>query len=83
MYSFDHAGWRMYLISPFVVVFLILPLLLLIYLYICALCLFVYRRRHKIIDAFYYQNVWEGYRRTVAAFWAGHGFIWHGVYYFA
>ena len=30
------------------------------------------------MDAFYYRNVWEGYRRMVAAFWAGHGYIWHG-----
>ncbi|CAK8690738.1 unnamed protein product [Clavelina lepadiformis] len=70
-------GWRVFLLSPFVITFLILPMLLVLYLYFCALLLFVYRRRHSIMDAFH-QTAWDGYRQTIAAFWSGHGWIWHG-----
>nr|XP_009862213.2 transmembrane protein 68-like [Ciona intestinalis] len=71
-------GWRLYLFSPFVITFFILPMLLVVYLYLSALLLFVYHRRHSIIDAFHHRDLWEGYRRTMAAFWGGHGWIWHG-----
>lgn len=73
------TGWRLYVMSPFVVTFFILPMLLIIYLYLSALLLFVYRRRKPIIDAFHQRNIWEGYRQTMAAFWSGHGWIWHGM----
>ena len=71
-------GWRIYLLSPLVVTFLILPMLVVVYIYLSALLLFVYRRRHSIIDAFHNQTVWEGYRKIIATFWSGHGWIWHG-----
>nr|CAB3267114.1 transmembrane protein 68-like [Phallusia mammillata] len=71
-------GWRIYLLSPFVILFFVLPMLLVVYLYLSALLLFVYHRRHSIYEAFHNHNVWEGYKQTIATFWTGHGRIWHG-----
>ena len=73
------AGWRYYAWSPIVIMF-VLPLLLIVYLYLSALLLFVYRRRKPILDAFHHRNIWEGYRRTMAVLWSGHGWIWHGIF---
>ena len=68
----------MYILSPFVIIFIIFPMLLIVYLYLAALWLFVYRQRSSIINAFHERDAWEGYRSTVAALWSGHGWIWHG-----
>ena len=62
------------------IVFLILPLLLIVYLYLSALLLFTYRQRKPILDAFHRRDLWEGCRRTMAVLWSGHGWIWHGIF---
>jgi len=76
--DFYLPGWRLVVFSPIIIIFFILPCLLVIYLYICSLLLYVYRKRRPIIDAFSNHNVWEGYKQMVAAFWSGHGSVWHG-----
>ena len=53
-------------------------MLLIVYLYLSALLLFTYRWRKPLIDAFHRRDIWEGYRKTMAILWSGHGWIWHG-----
>nr|XP_039257578.1 transmembrane protein 68-like [Styela clava] len=71
-------GWKLVVLSPFVITFIILPTFVVLYLYIGALLLYIYRRRHAIYEGFHQHNVWEGYKKMIAAMWSGHGWIWHG-----
>lgn len=76
----DHylPGWKLVVLSPFVICFIILPTLVLIYTYISALLLYLYRRRHKIYEGYHNHSLMEGHKKMMAALWSGHGWIWHG-----
>jgi len=55
----------------------LLPLLILVFLYISALIVHIYRFWHSIKDA-YARDVWEGARHAVSTMWCTLGCIWHG-----
>ncbi|KAL1115219.1 hypothetical protein AAG570_007250 [Ranatra chinensis] len=62
---------------PLVVTFM-LPLVILALFYMTAVILYIYKlHRQRILDA-YETDIWDGARKTVAALWDAHGWIWHG-----
>lgn len=73
----DYIKWVLWVIYPIILSFL-LPLLLLVFIYGSALFLQLYRRRHRLRDA-YARDFWNGARNTLAAVWEGQGRIWHGT----
>ncbi|XP_068605285.1 DGAT1/2-independent enzyme synthesizing storage lipids [Brachionichthys hirsutus] len=68
--------YLLWVFTPLVIVF-ILPFLIVILLYLSILFLHVYKRKNQLREA-YYNNLWDGARKTLAVLWDGHGAIWHG-----
>lgn len=65
-----------WLFLPVFIVF-VLPVLLLFFIYGCAIFLHVYGWRHRIREA-YASSYWDGARTSIASFWDAVGWIWHG-----
>ncbi|XP_060605881.1 monoacylglycerol/Diacylglycerol O-acyltransferase-like [Ruditapes philippinarum] len=72
----EYWKWVAWMIYPVIISFL-LPLIIPICLYCCAIFLHVYQYRRRLRDA-YAQDFWGGARNTVAVFWEAQGRIWHG-----
>ncbi|KAL4235744.1 Transmembrane protein 68 [Mactra antiquata] len=72
----EYWKWVAWLIYPVIISFL-LPLVIPICLYCCAIFLHVYQYRHRLRDA-YAVDFWGGAKKTVAVFWEAQGRIWHG-----
>lgn len=72
----EYWKWVAWLIYPVVLSFL-LPLVIPVCLYCCAIFLHVYQYRCRLRDA-YAHDFWDGAKNTVAVFWEAQGRIWHG-----
>ncbi|KAM4551876.1 DGAT1/2-independent enzyme synthesizing storage lipids isoform 2-T3 [Odontesthes bonariensis] len=68
--------YLLWVFTPLVIVFIV-PFLIVILLYLSILFLHVYKRKNQLREA-YYNNLWDGARKTLATLWDGHGAIWHG-----
>ncbi|CAD5226860.1 unnamed protein product [Bursaphelenchus xylophilus] len=74
--DWDYMEYLFWVFLPVFIVF-ILPVLLLLFIYGCAIFLHIYGWRHRIIEA-YASSYWDGARTSIASFWDGVGWIWHG-----
>ncbi|XP_052776723.1 transmembrane protein 68-like [Mya arenaria] len=72
----EYWKWVGWLIYPVILSFL-LPLIIPIFLYCCAIFLHVYQYRQRLHEA-YVHDFWDGAKKTVAVFWEAQGRIWHG-----
>lgn len=72
----QYASFLFWLFTPIVVTF-VLPVLIVIFLYGCAIFVHIYRLRHRIQSA-YHKDIWNGARTGIASFWDAHGALWHG-----
>ncbi|XP_065199999.1 DGAT1/2-independent enzyme synthesizing storage lipids [Planococcus citri] len=73
-FDLDLAVW---LLAPLVISFL-LPLLIVLLFYITAIILYIYKLHKDTIREAYESHFWDGARKTVAALWDAHGWLWHG-----
>ncbi|XP_074604559.1 DGAT1/2-independent enzyme synthesizing storage lipids [Brevipalpus obovatus] len=75
----DYARWLIWLLTPIIITFL-LPLTLLLFLYLSALFLHIYRHRYRLStvkQAVERGDYWHGARQMLAIFWDAHGWIYH------
>uniref|UniRef100_A0A023F8P3 Putative phosphate acyltransferase n=1 Tax=Triatoma infestans TaxID=30076 RepID=A0A023F8P3_TRIIF len=72
----DFTLWLTWLLTPLIITFL-LPLVILLLFYLTAIILYIYKYRDRLRNA-YEQDFWDGARKTVAALWDAHGWVWHG-----
>ncbi|XP_023720361.1 transmembrane protein 68 isoform X3 [Cryptotermes secundus] len=73
----DFTLWLTWMLTPLIITFL-LPLIIVLLLYLSALNFYVYKlHRHRLRHA-YETDFWDGARKTAAAVWDAHGWIWHG-----
>lgn len=74
----DFTLWLWWCLAPLLITFL-LPLLIVFLLYLTALILYIYKWHWKRLkDTLERGDRWEAGRKTVAAIWDAHGWIWHG-----
>uniref|UniRef100_A0A914I8X8 Phospholipid/glycerol acyltransferase domain-containing protein n=1 Tax=Globodera rostochiensis TaxID=31243 RepID=A0A914I8X8_GLORO len=74
-----HLGYLEYivwLLLPIFIVF-VLPIVFLFFSYGCVIFLRIYKHRNRIREA-YASSVWDGARASIASFWEGVGYLWHG-----
>lgn len=72
----DFLSWLVWLFTPVVVSFLF-PALLMIFIYLSALFLRIYRYRNRLKDACS-RDFWVGARHVLATAWDALGWVWHG-----
>ncbi|CAB0010532.1 unnamed protein product [Nesidiocoris tenuis] len=72
----DVTLWISWALMPLMVTFL-LPLVILLLLYTSAIILYIYKYKEPLRNA-YETDFWDGARKTIAALWDAHGWIWHG-----
>ncbi|XP_025830173.1 transmembrane protein 68 isoform X2 [Agrilus planipennis] len=74
----DFTLWLSWLLTPLVITFL-LPLVIVFLLYTTALILYIYKLHWNTLRSTYATGGrWDAARKTVAAIWDAHGWIWHG-----
>jgi len=84
----DYMLWIKWLLSPIIITFVILPLIILILIYVSSLSLYIYQAHRKRLirkvtsvveqgeisaDLF-----WAAGREIVATLWDAHAWLWHG-----
>jgi len=84
----DYMLWIKWLLSPIIITFVILPLLILILIYVSSLSLYIYRAHRKrlirkVTSAVEQGEIsadlfWAAGRETVATLWDAHAWLWHG-----
>ncbi|KAK9510885.1 hypothetical protein O3M35_005571 [Rhynocoris fuscipes] len=72
----DFTLWLTWLLTPLIITFM-LPLVILILFYLTTIILYIYKYRDRLRNA-YEHDFWDGARKTVAALWDAHGWVWHG-----
>ncbi|XP_014242341.1 transmembrane protein 68 [Cimex lectularius] len=72
----DFTLWLSWMLMPLILTFL-LPMVILALFYTTAVILYVYKYWDRLKYA-YENDFWDGARKTVAALWDAHGWIWHG-----
>lgn len=78
----DFTLWLWWCLAPLLITFL-LPLIIVFLLYLTALILYIYKWHWKRLkDTLERGDRWEAGRKTVAAIWDAHGWIWHGKDFF-
>jgi len=79
----DYMLWLRWLVSPLFLTFVILPSLILVFIYITAIVLYIYRaHRRRLIsrmqDYVEQGDFWTAGRELVATLWDAHAWLWHG-----
>jgi len=84
----DYMLWIKWLLSPIILTFVILPLVLLLLIYVSSLTLYIYRAHRKRLIrkvASYVEQgeistdlFWAAGREAVATLWDAHAWLWHG-----
>lgn len=74
--DWDYLEYLAWLFLPLILCFL-LPVILLLFIYGCAVFLHIYGLRNRIREA-YASSLWDGARISIASFWDAVGHIWHG-----
>nr|CAD7456934.1 unnamed protein product [Timema tahoe] len=70
------SQWVIWLLAPLLVTFL-LPLIIVFLFYLTALILYIYKLHRDRLRHAYETDFWDGARKSVAAVWDAHGWIWH------
>ncbi|KAJ9589681.1 hypothetical protein L9F63_017125 [Diploptera punctata] len=73
----DFTLWLTWMLAPLLITFL-LPLIIVFLLYLTGLILYIYKLHGNRLRHAYETDFWDGARKTVAAVWDAHGWIWHG-----
>ena len=68
--------YLLWLFLPIIIAFL-LPVFLLVFIYACVIFIHIYQFRNRIREA-YASSYWDGARASIASFWDGVGWLWHG-----
>ncbi|XP_067005399.1 DGAT1/2-independent enzyme synthesizing storage lipids [Anabrus simplex] len=66
-----------WLLAPLLLTF-ILPLVIFFMFYMNAVILYIYKLHRERLRHAYETDIWDGARKTIAAFWDAHGWLWHG-----
>ena len=79
----DYAIFIKWLMSPIILMFVILPCVILLLIYISALVLYIYkvhRRRliRRLTEYAEQGDLMRGGREIVATIWDSHAWLWHG-----
>lgn len=84
----DYMLWIKWLLSPIILTFVILPVLLVVLIYVSSLSLYIYRAHRKRLIrkvASYVEQgeisfdlFWSAGREAVATLWDAHAWLWHG-----
>jgi len=79
----DYMLWIRWLLSPIFLCFVILPSLILVFIYISAIILYIYRIHrlrllNRIQDSVGQGDFWTAGREIVATLWDAHAWLWHG-----
>jgi len=84
----DYMLWIKWLLSPIILTFVILPMVLLTLIYVSSLSLYIYRAHRKRLIrkvASYVEQgeissdlFWSAGREAVATLWDAHAWLWHG-----
>ncbi|XP_070555922.1 DGAT1/2-independent enzyme synthesizing storage lipids-like isoform X2 [Ptychodera flava] len=74
--DFDLIKWLIWLFTPIIVMF-VLPVVIVVFLYGCAVFCHIYKSRHRLVDA-YSRGFWDGARDSISTFWEAQASIWHG-----
>ncbi|XP_075231267.1 DGAT1/2-independent enzyme synthesizing storage lipids isoform X2 [Lycorma delicatula] len=73
----DFTLWLTWLLAPVIITFL-LPLVIVLLFYVTGVILYIYKFHRERLRHAYETDFWDGARKTVAAIWDAHGWIWHG-----
>ncbi|RZF33317.1 hypothetical protein LSTR_LSTR007662 [Laodelphax striatellus] len=73
----DFTLWLTWLLAPLLITFL-LPLVIVLLLYLTASIMYIYKFHRDRLHHAYEVDIWHGARKTCAAIWDAHGWIWHG-----
>lgn len=73
----DFTLWLTWMLAPLLITFL-LPLIIALLLYLTGLILYIYKLHGNRLRHAYETDFWDGARKTIAAVWDAHGWIWHG-----
>jgi len=79
----DYMLWIKWLMSPIIITFVILPLIILLLIYISSLYLYIYKAHRKrlirrLTEYVEQGDFWLGGREIVATLWDAHAWLWHG-----
>lgn len=69
--------WLTWLLAPLLLAFL-LPMVIFFMFYMNAVILYIYKLHRERLRHAYETDFWDGARKTIAALWDAHGWIWHG-----
>lgn len=74
----DYSLWVSWLLTPLVITFL-LPLMIVVLIYTTSLIFYIYKLHWTTLrTSLRTGDKWQTARRTAAALWDAHGWIWHG-----
>lgn len=84
----DYMLWVKWLLSPIILTFVILPLILLTLIYVSSLSLYIYQAHRKRLirkvggwveqGEISFDLFWAAGREAVATLWDAHAWLWHG-----
>lgn len=79
----DYMLWIKWLMSPIIITFVILPLVILLLIYVSSLYLYIYKAHRKrlirrLTEYVEQRDFWSGGREIVATIWDAHAWLWHG-----
>ncbi|XP_049789246.1 transmembrane protein 68 isoform X2 [Schistocerca nitens] len=69
--------WLTWLLAPLLLTFM-LPLVVFLMFYMNAVILYIYKLHRERLRHAYETDFWDGARKTIAALWDAHGWLWHG-----
>ncbi|XP_049764061.1 transmembrane protein 68 [Schistocerca cancellata] len=69
--------WLTWLLAPLLLTFM-LPLVIFLMFYMNAVILYIYKLHRERLRHAYETDFWDGARKTIAALWDAHGWLWHG-----
>lgn len=74
----DFTLWLSWMLAPLLITFL-LPFMIVILLYFTSLVFYIYKLHwHTLRRTYGTEGKWDAARKTAAAIWDAHGWIWHG-----
>uniref|UniRef100_A0A7E4W3Z6 PlsC domain-containing protein n=2 Tax=Panagrellus redivivus TaxID=6233 RepID=A0A7E4W3Z6_PANRE len=75
-WDLEYLEYLLWLFLPIFIAF-VLPIFILFFIYGSVIFLHVYGLRNRIREA-YASSYWDGARTSIASFWDGVGYLWHG-----
>jgi len=84
--DYNYVLWLNWLLTPVIICFVILPLFILVFIYVSAIVLYIYRahrnrlmrRLQTVVEQGDYNDFWMAGREIVATMWDAHAWLWYG-----